>query len=197
MLQNVHLNEDSNQTSDIDSILEKIDQIPGIVKVFTKLETMETLYQYFKPIEVEGYCAACPNYGRIWSCPPFDFDVKSYLAPYTHVLIIGVKTTDFEATRRQFGDILKQLSALSTKLNSLEVLIAGNCYDCEVCTKVEGGTCILEEGTKYSLEALGFHVGDICEKLLDAPLDWSGNDGTFMTVGAVLSNSVDVLEGLI
>ena len=197
MLQNVHLNEDSNQTSDIDSILEKIDQIPGIVKIFTKLETMETLYQYFKPIEVEGYCKACPNYGRIWSCPPFDFDVKSYLAPFTHVLIIGVKTTDFEATRRQFGDILKQVSALSTKLNSLEVLIAGNCYHCEVCTKVEGGTCILEAGTKYSLEALGFHVGDICEKLLDAPLDWSGNDGTFMTVGAVLSNSIDVLEELI
>ena len=23
-------------------------------------------------------CKACPNYGRIWSCPPYDFQVSDY-----------------------------------------------------------------------------------------------------------------------
>ena len=146
----------------------------------------------FRSVEVEGYCSACPNYGRIWSCPPFDFDVTTYLAPYEHVLIIGLKTTDFEVTRRRFGDILCAIQP-----RHLEVLIAGNCYHCDVCTKTIGEHCILKEGTKYSLEALGFHVGDICEHILDAPLDWSGSDGTYMTVGAILSNSREMLETLL
>jgi predicted metal-binding protein len=179
-----------------ENILTQINSIPGVVEVITRLTTMETLYKYYKPVEVEGYCSACPNYGRIWSCPPFDFDVTTYLAPYEHVLIIGVKTTDFEATRRRFGDILKGISEIK-KIEEIEVLIAGNCYHCEVCTKTTGEPCILNEGTKYSLEALGFHVGDICEHILDAPLDWSGSDGTFMTVGAILSNSKEMLEAMI
>ncbi len=173
-----------------------INCITGVVEVITHLTTMETLYQHYKPVEVESYCSACPNYGRIWSCPPFDFDVTTYLAPYSHVLIIGVKTTDFEVTRRRFGDILKGISE-TMEIEAIEVLIAGNCYHCEVCTKTIGEPCILKEGTKYSLEALGFHVGDICEHILDAPLDWSGSEGTFMTVGAILSNSKEMLEALI
>ena len=27
-------------------------------------------------------CRACPNYGRSWACPPFDFDMDDYLAGY-------------------------------------------------------------------------------------------------------------------
>mgnify|MGYP004704748605 CR=1 FL=1 len=176
-----------------ETTLTLINSIPGVVEVITRLTTMDTLYQHYKPVEVEGYCSACPNYGRVWSCPPFDFDVMTYLAPYAHVLIIGVKTTDFEATRRRFGDILKGIS----ENKEIEVLIAGNCYHCEVCTKTIGEPCILNEGTKYSLEALGFHVGDICEHILDAPLDWSCSDGTYMTVGAILSNSKEMLEAIL
>ena len=182
-----------------DTALTQINSMPGVVEVITRLTTMETLYQYYKPVEVEGYCSACPNYGRIWSCPPFDFDVTSYLAPYEHVLIIGLKTADFEVTRRRFGDIIKGISETKEieEIEEVEVLIAGNCYHCEVCTKTIGEPCILKEGTKYSLEALGFHVGDICEHILDAPLDWSGSDGTYMTVGAILSKSKEMLESLL
>jgi len=179
-----------------ENTLTQINNIPGVVEVITRLTTMETLFKYYKPVEVEGYCSACPNYGRIWSCPPFDFDVTTYLAPYVHVLIIGLKTADFEVTRRRFGDILNGISE-TKEIEEIEVLIAGNCYHCEVCTKTIGEPCILNEGTKYSLEALGFHVGDICEHILDAPLDWSGSDGTFMTVGAILSNSKEMLEALL
>ncbi len=183
-----------------ENTLTQINNIPGVEEVITRLTTMETLYQYYKPVEVEGYCSACPNFGRIWSCPPFDFDVTTYLAPYEHVLIIGLKTADFEVTRRRFGDILKSIDSNDKTddcSRQLEVLIAGNCYHCDVCTKTIGVPCILNKGPKYSLEALGFHVGDICEHILDAPLDWSGNEGTFMTVGAILSNSKELLEALL
>ena len=38
-------------------------------------------------------CRACPNYGRSWTCPPFDFDVDDYLAGYRTALIIATKIT--------------------------------------------------------------------------------------------------------
>ena len=38
-------------------------------------------------------CRACPNYGRSWACPPFDFDVDDYLAGYRTALIIATKIT--------------------------------------------------------------------------------------------------------
>lgn len=39
----------------------------------------------------EGCCRTCPNYGRSWGCPPFDFDVEEYLTRYSRALLIATK----------------------------------------------------------------------------------------------------------
>lgn len=38
---------------------------------------------------IAGYCRACPNYGRSWACPPFDFDLEEYLSGYATALIVA------------------------------------------------------------------------------------------------------------
>lgn len=42
---------------------------------------------------IAGYCRACPNYGRSWACPPFDFDLEEYLSGYATALIVATKIT--------------------------------------------------------------------------------------------------------
>jgi len=152
---------------------------------------MRTLFEYYKPTEIQGYCEACPNFNRIWSCPPFDFTAHKYLKDYDRVLLIAVKTRTFEETRRNFGDCLISISENSP----YEALIAGNCYQCDACTRQSGETCVKGRRLKYSLESLGFHVGDICEHILKSPLDWNPDHPNYTTVGALLWNqSINAMD---
>ena len=34
----------------------------------------EYLKNYVNVEEFIQYCRECPNYGNVWSCPPYDFD---------------------------------------------------------------------------------------------------------------------------
>lgn len=156
--------------------------------------SIEELMAFYKPIEVEGYCESCPNYNKIWSCPPHDFDREAFLAPYSMAKIIGEVITPeqeselldcFQKARRVLGDALIPLS----ETGQVEVLIAGNCYQCETCTRGEGTPCSQKSRCKYSLESIGFMVGEIAENVLNEPLSWGCSDDrpkTLMTVAAVL-----------
>ena len=35
----------------------------------------QLINNHFDFERINGYCKKCPNYGKLWSCPPFDFDV--------------------------------------------------------------------------------------------------------------------------
>lgn len=174
------------------------------IKRTERIVTLETLYKYYEPERVEGYCQGCQNYGKIWSCPPHAFDTQTFLSRYRYALIIGeevfseegVPITDtFQKSRRQLGDELIELS----KGGPFEVLIAGNCYLCEVCQRTENKPCIQPSKCKYSLESIGFLVGDIAEAILNEPLKWgkSGEEPkSLMTVAAILSPELRALETL-
>ena len=54
------------------------------MSVSYKLETFEKdmpvcdfIEKYVRPEEFIEYCKACGNYGNVWSCPPYDFDLKA------------------------------------------------------------------------------------------------------------------------
>ena len=53
-----------------------------------------------------GYCKQCGQYGKRWSCPPYDFDVDAYIAGYQQVMILGTKITFDEAYRHSFATAL-------------------------------------------------------------------------------------------
>lgn len=151
-------------------------------KLIYQTLSKEALFAYYMPTEIHGYCQKCPNYHKIWSCPPLIFNPKDYLTPYECFVVMGVQTKTFDATRRSFGKTLIEFA----ETNSCEVLIAGNCHYCTSCNRINNQPCLNPKKMKFSLEALGFHVGEICENVLKVPLDWSKVDPTFMTVGLLM-----------
>lgn len=175
---------------------------------FTKLLPKEAIFKYYEPKRVEGYCKSCPNYNKLWSCPPHDFNAVSYLDSFDHVLLTGEKIVRnenflskgsmnlyFQEVRRQMGDRLIELS----KQYDTEVLIAGNCYLCDDCPRTIGKSCRYENKMKYSLESIGFLVGDIASELLGIELEWpeAGEEAqSLMTVGAIFSKDEMLLKTL-
>lgn len=164
------------------------------IRRIEKNVSVEALMPYYQPTEVEGYCKSCPNYNRIWSCPPHDFTGAEFLAPYKEVKLIAevitpIKDADlldcFQQARRTLGDELMALA----DVEQVNVLIAGNCYQCLRCAREVGEPCVRPERCKYSLESVGFLVAEIADKILDEPLKWGDSQNkpqTLMTVAAVL-----------
>ena len=99
-------------------------------------------------------CRACPNYGRSWACPPFDFDMEDYLSGYRTALIIASKDGG-----RAFA-------------------YAGTCLYCPEgsCTRLEGKACRHPEWVRPSLEACGFDLSRTVEELMGIPLRWGEGD---------------------
>ena len=111
-------------------------------------------------VDVAGflkYCEACRYYGKIWTCPPYEFNPEEYWKIYKYIYIIGTKVT-FDRTaadgetgkeetekyiRREFYKIKKSLTekmlALEKKYPSGISLSAGNCSICRSCTRPTGG----------------------------------------------------------
>ncbi len=166
---------------------------------FTKIVSKEAIFKYYEPKRVEGYCKVCPNYNKLWSCPPLDITAVSYLEPYDFVLLVCEKITKqdkdesetpidtyFQKSRRLLGD---ELIALSES-PEFEVLIAGNCYLCDECLRKVGKSCRHETQMKYSLESIGFLVGDIAKELIGIELEWpepGAEAKSLMTVGAIFA----------
>jgi len=156
--------------------------------------SIDTLLKYYDQDKVENYCKNCENYNRIWSCPPHNFNTYEYLNAYDSADLYALKINIpsgtpkeevleiFQKERRLFGDKLMAMEDRSI------ALIAGNCYQCELCSRQEGNTCILEDKRRYSLEALGLIVSEITSNLLGIELKWTkeGEATYLVTVGALL-----------
>ena len=54
-------------------------------------------------VDVEGFlecCKVCPNYDKVWSCPPYDFDPMDYWNSFDRILVAGYQI-EFEGERTQ------------------------------------------------------------------------------------------------
>lgn len=136
-------------------------------------------------------CKACANYGKVWSCPPYDFDVIEYWNRYKTFRVVASKiafdeeTTSKTYTQSEIETILTDVlfsekERLSDELYALEKefpgsisLSAGCCQRCKNgCQKALGHPCIAPEKLRYSIESLGGNVGLTIEKLIGIKLEW-------------------------
>ncbi len=136
-------------------------------------------------------CEACPNYNRIWSCPPYDFDVEAYWRKYRTLQLIAVKIIFREDVRNKTytPEELQKLLALvlpaekeklSEELLEKEKLYpgsislsAGSCARCKAgCSKPSGRPCRFPETMRHSIESLGGNVGLTISKLMGLNLEW-------------------------
>ncbi|MDO4678358.1 MAG: DUF2284 domain-containing protein [Eubacteriales bacterium] len=151
--------------------------------------------EYFeKYVDIPAFleaCKACPNYGCVWSCPPYDFDVSDYWHNYSTLKLLAVKITFDEESvsctypqeelNRILNDTLfAQKQHLSDLLFEEEKkfpgsisLSAGSCQCCpNGCTRSDAKPCRHIETLRYSLESLGANVGLTIEKLMGLELEW-------------------------
>ena len=137
-----------------------------------------------------GYCQDCPNYGRFWSCPPFDFDPLALWRRYGAIRLYARKlifTRDrlFPGERRAFetnelprikADMALTLLAEEAAAPGSLALFPGKCEWCPTCARTEGKPCRTPERMRYSIEALGGDCGGALERYLGESLQWaSGN----------------------
>ena len=136
-------------------------------------------------------CKACPNYDKIWSCPPYDFDVLTYWNQYTTLELFATKII-FDAeyagqifTKDEQNKIMEkslkiEKELLSEKLLQMEhnyahaaSLSAGSCPLCHGdCPRANGQACRYPDKMRYSIESLGGNVGLTLDKLMGIELEW-------------------------
>lgn len=141
-----------------------------------------------------GYCAACPNYGGTWSCPPFDFDPQEIWDRYDRILLRAVKVPVPAELREKVlspqeindeshallapikHDLLSSLLEQERATPGSLALSAGRCQECRVCTKPSGQPCRQPERMRHSIESLGGDVGKTLSLYLGQELLW-GREG--------------------
>lgn len=185
------------------------------LKYVAKVLDINELAPYLDPIRIEGYCMGCPNYGKLWSCPPHGDPMALDASPlmrfnrYQYVLLVASRVivepsentmAIFQQHRRAFAKNLEVLKMKSSEPS--DYLIAGNCYLCDAndCSRNFGAACRYPKRMAYSLEAIGYDVCGITEGLLDITIEWSAADSkpkTLTTVGAIFSDSKAVLHQML
>lgn len=163
---------------------------------------IEELLSHYDWKKVEGYCKNCRNYDKIWSCPPFHFDSYDYFKQYSSVIIYSGEISfniesledEFERSkkvisiydrgRKVFGEFLKNMES---SYQVSEALIAGHCYLCDKCKRIEGQKCPFSDKIRYSLEGMGVLVSSLLTEVLNKELQWKSKKSNKLTVvGAIL-----------
>ena len=161
-------------------------------EIYIKPSTIEELKNNFWDIEkFEGFCKQCKNYGKLWSCPPYNFSIEEYVDRYKYVYIVGVKIVFDEDTLSSINTkekissytnetlhfmknkIMNEMLKLEKLYPNSTSLSAGGCNLCENCSKLKNVQCIHPDLMRYSLESLGFDVGGVSSKLLNFELKWA------------------------
>ena len=157
-------------------------------EIIYKVILKNDLFLYYKPDEVLGFCKACPNFGKIWTCPPYDIDVIQAFKNFDYAIVIGFKGKDFFELKKESTDYLYELEGMNGNVSesNYTTLVAGNCQICESCSKSEGQPCRFPDLMRYSLESVGFHVSEICEDVLGESLVWQTENPKYMAVAGIL-----------
>lgn len=171
--------------------------------------TIEEIKPYLQPEVFIEYCKACKYYNKIWTCPPYDFDITKMLENYKYVCIIGSKlyikdlgvnfneflnkkelehvTSEIHKAARRVLD--EKLEIIGKDKKHVCILSAGRCLICNSCTRGKQLPCVHEEKAHFSLESLGFNVSAICEDILGDKMLWAKESlpEYFIFVSAVFS----------
>lgn len=155
-----------------------------------EISVSDYLDKYVKAEEFIQYCRACPNFGKIWSCPEYDFDTVEYFRKHSRLRVIGLKIIYSPGTREKTysreemreviaGSMHVERRKLDEYLRELEektggtALNAGSCNICpEGCARPEGKNCRFPDRMRYSLESLGADITTTIGDLLGIELVW-------------------------
>lgn len=154
------------------------------------ISTAHLLDTYYDPVTFHTCCRGCPEHNRRWSCPSGVPDTREFFAPYSRVMLIGVKVRYAEDCRwesrlpghlepvrqRTYGRVKKMVHALQLAFEDCfpgaYSIAAGRCEQCAVCTRPSGQPCAKPDRMRYSFSAFRFDLGRLADEVLDMPLKW-------------------------
>mgnify|MGYP004505855427 CR=1 FL=1 len=167
----------------------------------------EYLKEYVDVDKFIRFCEDCPNHNKVWTCPPFGFDVMAkwrkydILDVYAEEISLDSEYAGRKCSKDEIGQILEstlgavkerlldEMLELEKKIPGSMALSAGSCKLCKECTRPGGGSCRQPEKARYSIEALGGDVGKTISSLMSIELEWMKEDtlpGKFVLVCGLL-----------
>lgn len=153
--------------------------------------SLSRLMDFYHREKFWGFCRACPRYGALWSCPPYeegalpDLEQFSKIWLFCHVLHFSPELRREAASPEKAGAFMESCAAQYGKAAHEEMLrleqshpgslglTHGGCRLCAHCARPEGKTCRLPEKMRFSLESLGFSVVDLAREVLHLPISFS------------------------
>ena len=153
----------------------------------TTIETRAIIDRYREVEACAEACRACRNYGRIWACPPFDFDPFDRIGHFGFATVFARKV--ILPDRLPLADLADHIRDIKhecerrllelERLNSgYACILAGHCDKCDPlpCSRTEGRPCRHPDSARPSLEAFGFNLGKLIHDLFGLDFAW-GTDG--------------------
>lgn len=177
-----------------------------------EISACELFDKYCMPEKFLPLCRQCPDYARVWSCPPGIPGVEAF-KKYKHAIIIGVKviysqqalakaansSENTEAVRADtYGKAKREALSMLLDIEKLSppsyTIAAGRCELCSRCARIDGLVCRIPWSLRYSFSALGFDLVRIAEELLETPLLWAdtGLPPYNMAIYAFMTNNKTV-----
>ncbi len=132
-------------------------------------------------------CKVCPNYGKSWGCPPFDFDTESFLRQYCYAHLMATKITPFDKDipientqiliRPERLRIERMLLEQEKEYGGRPFAYIGECLHCtdDECARRYGLPCRHPDKVRPSLEAFGFDIDRTLSELFGIDLLWGRN----------------------
>lgn len=148
---------------------------------------LKALAPYYHRERFLAMCRECPNYGTVWSCPPYAFRPEALLAQFSGITVWGAKIV-FDADAHGQGEpveLAKTVMAREKRRVDFAALLqeknrpgslalyGGGCRLCPVCNRTLSKPCKHPGQMRPSLESLGYDVGAISAQMLKLPLLWA------------------------
>lgn len=163
-----------------------------------EIEVKDYIKDFRDEPRIVGFCKQCRNYGRLWTCPPFQFDSEELLRKWKYALIVACR---FELP--ESGDALAEMRKVRAQLESrllemekehggLAFGFSGECLHCADCTRRQRLSCRHPKLVRPALEAYGFDIIATVSRLFGFELEWApkGKMPQHITlVGALFHNS--------
>ncbi|MBK5254050.1 MAG: hypothetical protein JJE03_06305 [Peptostreptococcaceae bacterium] len=147
------------------------------------MSLQELLDNYFDLERIHGYCTECPNYGKLWSCPPFPFDVTVAFKGRTEIKVnawvLDLKILSDEQAAVLNLNTIYEMNYLileeEQKTPSSFAFYADSCVICgaDSCSRLLDKPCRHIDQMRYTLEAFGIDVTKMIYEKLDIELKWS------------------------
>ena len=165
-----------------------MDQKYAIEEFTCDIPVAEYVSRYHNPDVVWGNCSTCNNYGKQWSCPPFDFNVVERLTKYsslslkvTKIIFQDRNVTTSEAKAILFHKRImleQEMLEAERQTGGLASTLVGQCLHCgeSSCVRVICKPCLHPELVRPSLEAYGFDVAKTLLDLFNIELQWTDKD---------------------